>query len=178
MNVRAYVLVGKSRRLPGKHFIEIFPGKRLIDIVVDNLLSLGLEVIIYSRIPFDANVPVLMDRSEWILESVISLVEREPFFLFGGDMPTVKKEAVELMLEAHKSKFSVVPRWSDTGYLEPLHAIYTPETKECLKGAKSLTYGLKNCPYVRFVPAELMPKETFFNVNTSEDLSRLITTLR
>ncbi len=170
--MKAYVLVGISRRLPGKHFIEVAPGKRLIDIVVDNLLSIGLDVVVYSRIPFEAEVPVIIDKSSWILESVISLINEEPFFLFGGDMPTVKKEAVEMMLSEFNGK-SLVPRWPDTGYLEPLHAIYSLSVLPCLQGAKSITSGLSSCEAMEFIDAFILPEETFFNVNTPLDMERL-----
>ncbi len=172
--MRAYVLVGKSSRLKEKHFIEVFPGKRLIDLVVENLRALGLDVIIYSKIPVEIDAPVIIDKSEWILPSIISLLERDDgFFVFGGDMPLVRREAVEILLEKYSAGKTVVPIWSETGYLEPLHAIYSSTSLECLRNAESLTQGLKNCRNVEFVPAEDMPVESFFNVNTSEDLEKL-----
>ena len=171
--MKAYVLVGVSKRLPGKHEIEV-RGKRLVDIVVENLSSMGLDVVIYSKIPLEASVPVLEDKSTWILESVLSLFQlSSEFFLFGGDMPLVRREAVEMMLEHWDGERGLVPRWSSTGYLEPLHALYTSKMRPCLSGAKSLTGGISECPWVGFIEAEKMPEETFFNVNTREDLERL-----
>jgi len=170
--VRAYVLVGLSRRLPGKHTMKVISGKRLIDLVVDNLQNMGLDVVVYSKIPLDLDVPVLHDESSWILESVVSLLKMDDsFLLFGGDMPLVRMEAVKLLLKNY-GHTSVVPRWSN-GYLEPLHAYYARSAIKCLEGARSLTLGLQNCPYVNFVPAEKMPEETFFNVNTRNDMELL-----
>jgi len=172
--VRAYVLVGKSSRLPKKHLIEVLTGKRLIDLVVENLQNIGLDVVIYSRIPLNANVPVIEDKSSWILEAVCSLFNFSDYFLlFGGDMPLVRREAIAMLFEQWEGKNGVVPRWNDTGYLEPLHAIYTMQMLPCLCNAKSLTKGIENCSAVKFVPAENMPEETFFNVNTKDDLDRL-----
>ena len=172
--MRAYVLVGKSSRLPKKHLVEVLLGKRLIDLVVENLQNMGLNVVIYSKIPLNANAPVIEDKSSWILESVCSLFNfSNEFLLFGGDMPMVRKKALAMLFEQLDGKNGVVPRWSDTGYLEPLHAIYTKRMLSCLCNAKSLTKGIENCPAVKFVPAEKMPKETFFNVNTKEDLEKL-----
>ena len=172
--MRAYVLVGKSSRLPKKHLVEVLPGKRLIDLAIENLQNIGVEVIIYSKIPLDANAPVIEDKSSWILESVCSLFNfTDEFLLFGGDMPLVRKEAVAMLFEQWDGKNGVVPRWSDMGYLEPLHAIYTKKMLSCLCNAKSLTKGIENCPEVKFVSAEKMPQDTFFNVNTKEDLEKL-----
>ncbi len=171
--MKAYVLVGISRRLPGKHLMEVAPGKRLIDKVVENLLSLGLDVEVYSKIPLELDVPVIEDRTSWIVESILSLFRRDDyFFVFGGDMPLVRREAVEQLLNNPKGE-SVVPRWEQTGYLEPLHALYSADIEPCLRGARSLTTALRKCPGVRFVRAEDMPPETFFNVNTREELERL-----
>ncbi len=176
--MHAYVLVGRSHRLPHKHLMEILPGKRLIDLVVENLKNIGLEVVIYSKFPIEADAPVVMDHSTWILPAVLSLLEMdEGFFLFGGDMPLIKKEAVKTMLQAWDGVSTMVPRWSDTGYLEPLHAIYTRAAKVCLRNGKSLSLALKNCPAVKFLSAETLPKETYFNVNTSQDLENLKTIL-
>ena len=176
--MRAYLLIGHSHRLPRKHFLEVLPGKRLIDIAVENLKEIGFEVIVYSKIPIHTNVPVLIDKTSWILPAVLSLLEMDDgFFLFGGDMPLIKREAIEMMLQIWDGVNSLVPRWSNTDYLEPLHAIYTRAAIPCLTEGKSLTQALKNCPSVKFVPAEEMPAETFFNVNTFRDLENLRTIL-
>ncbi len=172
--MRAYVLVGKSSRLPKKHLIEVIPGKRLIDLVVENLQSIGFDVVIYSKIPLDVNVPVIEDRTSWILESVCSLFDFDnEFLVFGGDMPLVRRKAIAMLFEQWDGENGMVPRWSDTGYLEPLHAIYTKRMLPCLCSAKSLTKGIEKCSAVKFVPAEKMPQDTFFNINTSEDLEKL-----
>ena len=172
--MKAYVLVGVSSRLPGKHIIEVIPGKRLIDIVVENLQHMGLDVVIYSRIPLKVDVPVIEDKTSWILEAVCSLLrQNNHFLLFGGDMPLIAGEAVETLIMHWDGRNGVVPRWDSTGYLEPLHAIYTRQMLPCLCNAESLTKGIQSCPYVRFISAEEMPEETFFNVNTQDDMRRL-----
>ena len=176
--MKAYVLVGNSKRLPRKHFIEVAPGLRLIDMVIQRLHDIGLEVYVYSKIPVRLSVPVLIDKTEWLLPSIISLFSFDSeFFLFGGDMPMVRKEAVDIIASHTRDGLSVVPRWSN-GYLEPLHAFYTPSALPCLHGElkeekPSLTHALSTCPGVRFLAAESLPEETFFNVNTAEELERL-----
>ncbi len=168
------MLVGNSKRLPKKHLIEVLPGTRLIDLVVENLRKIGLEVVIYSKYPFPVDAEIIIDREPWILPSLISLFSRDSeFFLFGGDMPLIKREAVEILLDHYEEGKSVVPIWRTTGYLEPLHAIYSSSSLSCLRDATSLTLGLSTCSAVKFVPADEMPKETFFNVNTQGDLDNL-----
>ncbi len=177
--MRAYVLVGKSSRLRGKHLIDVIPGKRLIDIVVENIRAMGLEPVIYSKIPLEIDAPVIRDSSPWILPAIISLLEKDDgFFVFGGDMPLIRREAVEAMLSRFSPGKTIVPKWRETGYLEPLHAIYSRNSLSCLENARSLTSGLKNCPTVEFVPADEFPRETFFNVNTADDLEKLRGLLR
>ncbi len=172
--MRAYVLVGISSRLRGKHLVEVLPGKRLIDVVVENIRAMGLEPIVYSKIPLEIDAPVIRDSSPWILPAIVSLLKRDDgFFVFGGDMPLVRKEAIEIILSHFSPGKTIVPMWRETGYLEPLHAIYSQNSLSCLENARSLTSGLKNCPAVVFVPADELPSETFFNVNTAEDLENL-----
>ena len=178
--MRAYVMVSRSKRLPEKHLIEIIPEKRLIDLVIENLKSLHFEVLVYSTYDIEVDAKVIKDNSTWILPSIVSLLKRDSeFFLFGGDMPLVRKEAIEIMREYMEGDKTLIPKWSKTGYLEPLHGFYTSSSLPCFveemrrKEKASLTHALKNCLSVKFVPAELMPEETFFNVNYPEDVWRL-----
>lgn len=171
--MRAYVLVGISKRLTSKHTRFVLKNKRLIDLVIDNLISIGIEPIIYSKVPIESTVPVIIDNSKWLVESIYSLLKRDDgFFVFGGDMPLIRKEAVNYILKRFCGK-TIIPYWKKTGYLEPLHGIYTRSVAPCLKDARSLTCGLKNCQNVDFITAENLPEETFFNVNTLDDLELL-----
>ncbi len=178
MDVLAAVLVARSRRLPEKHLKEVYGGKRLIDVVVDNLLSMGLEVIVYSTYPFSISTTLILDESPWILPSIISLLKRlkRPLLIFGGDMPLVKKEAVEKILEFREHDI-VVPRWKN-GYLEPLHAYYSPAAipslEEELKSRRASLHGaIERCRDVYYLKAEDMDPHTFFNVNTPKDFEYL-----
>ena len=177
--MKAYIMVAQSKRLPRKHEIEVIPGKRLIDLVVENLQNLGFDVIVYSKYRIDVDAKVVIDKSSWILPSIISLLQIDThFFLFGGDMPLIKKDAVKTMLKQMDNDKTLIPLWSKTGYLEPLHGFYTKSSLPCfLKEMKmeksSLTHALKSCSGVKFVPAETMPVDTFFNVNYQEDVEKL-----
>ncbi len=141
--------------------------------VIENLVNMGIDPIIYSKVPIESTVPVISDNSRWLGEAIVSLLEHDDgFFVFGGDMPLIREDAVSYIIKRFHGK-TIIPRWKKTGYLEPLHGIYTRSVAPCLKGARSLTYGLKQCKSVDFISAENLPKETFFNVNTLEDLELL-----
>ena len=174
MKYTAAVLVGESQRLPRKHLKIVDKGKRLIDLVVENLRAAELDVIIYSTYHFDSPAPIILDHSKWIFSAVISILEKlnRSLFIFGGDMPFINKKEIERMAE-YTSHNIVVPRWKN-GYLEPLHAYYSPKVlpifrKELSYGNTSLHLAIKKCKDVYYLPAEEMEPETFFNVNTKED---------
>ncbi len=177
--VKIVLMVGKSKRLPGKHFIEVLPGKRLIDIVVNNLQKTNMEVFIYSKIPFKINVPLIMDEQSWILPSVINLIKEidDDLFIFGGDMPFISRFAIKKILENAENKNAVIPRWKN-GFVEPLRSFYRKEIVGCLETALnkkkgSLHEAIFECDNVKYIPAEELPEETFFNVNTYNDLKKM-----
>jgi len=179
----AAVLVGHSKRFPGKHLEYISKKKRLIDIVVENLKKLGFEVIIYSKYPFSAPAPIILDEEDWILPSIISLLKKlnRGIFIFGGDMPLIRKDAVEIMMK-NLSHNIVIPRWKN-GYLEPLHSYYKPAAIKALeKGLEidtpSLHGAIKMCQDVYYLKAEGMDPLTFFNVNEPQDVQTLKEILR
>jgi len=180
----AVVLIGKSRRFPNKHFFEINRGLRLIDIVFDSLRRAKCEILVYSKIPFSSPFPLLEDKEEWILPSLIFLFEflfkmgRREVLIVGGDMPLISVEGIEFLMSCFSSNdLALVPRWQN-GYLEPLFAIYKPELSLHLRessgrGIRSLQKAIREAPHVKFVEAESFPPHTFFNVNDLKDLDEL-----
>ncbi len=176
----AVVMVGKSKRLPGKHFLNVIENKRLIDVVIENLKNLNFKVIVYSKCDISVDAEVIKDKSPWILPSFLNLFEilDENAFIFGGDMPFIKREAVKIIEKHIEPDFSVVPQWERTGFLEPLHAYYDTSIKPCIKeelelsNKPSLTGAIRRCRFVKYISAESMPQESFFNVNTFEDFEK------
>jgi molybdopterin-guanine dinucleotide biosynthesis protein A len=66
-------------------------------------------------------------------------------FVLSCDMPLIKPEVIELMIDQAKGYECVIPRWKN-GFLEPYLAIY-PVEKGLLKAKEILTnenYGLLN----------------------------------
>lgn len=180
----AIVFVGKSKRFPNKHFVEIRPGCRLIDLVLNSLRNAGLEVLVFSKVYFDCPVPLLEDKEEWILPSFIYLFEElskrrvKEFLAIAGDMPLISPLSVSYLLSSFSQNcLALVPRWNN-GWLEPLFAGYRLGFLKYLKkafgkGVKSLQDVIKGSSLVRFVEAESFPLGTFFNVNNPEDLFKL-----
>ncbi len=185
----AVVFVGTSRRFPGKHFVEVKPGLRMIDLVVDRLRAIGLDVLVYSKVFFRCSAPLMIDRESWILPSFISLLRKlgdkgiSEIIAIGGDMPLICGEGIDLLLRRFSNcDVAVVPRWRN-GYMEPLHAIYRSAMarflEDALKGGiMSLHGAIEKTPCVKFIEAELFPSDVFFNVNVPGDLMRLREILR
>lgn len=102
-------------------------------------------------------------------------------FVVAGDMPLLVPEFVDFIVSNFKKsgKIACVPRW-ENGYLEPLHAAYSRAFCEVLEEKiKAGNYALNRA--IRevnpcYLPIESLPeewRESFFNVNTREDLGRL-----
>ena len=102
-------------------------------------------------------------------------------FVIAGDMPSVKPEFVDYIVEKfHKLKpYVCVPKW-ENGYLEPLHAAYSKSFLEILKeqitkGRYMLNEAIKlSKPW--YIKIETLPEEwqeSFFNVNTKSDLKKI-----
>lgn len=173
--VVALVPVGNSRRLKNKHFLD-FCGRRIIDAVVENLNSSGLfsRVVIYSYRYFNIDgAEIIIDgKMDGVLPLIMDAMERyrENVFVLGGDMPLADSKSISPLL-TYPDNLSVIPTWAN-GYMEPLHALYSitahSKTKE-----KSLQKFIMGIPRIHY-PAEKLPPEAFFNVNTPEDYRRLV----
>ncbi|WP_209476659.1 molybdenum cofactor guanylyltransferase MobA [Thermococcus stetteri] len=102
-------------------------------------------------------------------------------FIVAGDMPLLVPEFIDFIVERflETKKPACVPRWSN-GYLEPLHATYSSSFRDFLEERiKSGNYAINRA--IResdtcYIEIEKLPegwRESFFNVNTREDLERL-----
>lgn len=180
----AVVFVGSSKRLPNKHFMEVKPGLRLIELLLNSLKGAGLEILVFSKIDFNYPAPFLKDPTEWIIPAFLYLSEElhkrkvKEFIAVAGDMPLISSRSVKLLVEnLSRDSLALIPRW-ENGWLEPLFAIYRLPFFKSLElafkgGARSLQSAIRDCQGVSFIKAELFPSYTFFNVNNLEDLFKL-----
>ncbi len=173
--VIAVVPVGNARRLNDKHFLD-FCGKRIIDVVVENLTMSGFfsKVVIYTVKKFHVlNAEIVMDNwNRGVLPVLIDSLKRyrENVFLLGGDMPLANKESFSKLI-VYPESLSVIPKWKN-GYIEPLHSLYSVSALNFFNNNVSMHDFIKNIPKV-FVRAEEIDKNAFFNVNTMEDYLEL-----
>ena len=115
-----------------------------------------------------------------IYTALMSIKEEAGFFV-ACDMPFIRKELIEYMIEVGSGFDAVVPRLEDK--MEPLHAIYS---KECIPAIKRVIDNGEfqvNKIYpkisIRYVDREEIARfdpefKSFFNINRPDDLRRLI----
>jgi molybdopterin-guanine dinucleotide biosynthesis protein A len=193
----AIVLAGgvSSRIGEDKGLVEL-ARKPLVKHVLDRIDSLVDEKIVvvkskrqaekYERL-LGSNVKLAIDKVDLAspLVGAIAGFENaggEYSILLSCDAPFVSKEILQLLLELCVNKNAAIPRWPNCN-IEPLQAVFC--TKPTLDAAnKSLCSGnlrlqdmvdrLKNVRYVStLVLEQLSPGlNTFFNVNTAQDLKR------
>ncbi len=109
----------------------------------------------------------------------------EKGFLLSGDMPLIKPKVIELMINSVKGYDCSIPRW-DSGYLEPLFAIYSVNStfKLAKKSIQEHNYALNkiideslNINYIS-VEESIKPLDqnlvSLINVNGPIDLEKVI----
>jgi molybdopterin-guanine dinucleotide biosynthesis protein A len=104
------------------------------------------------------------------------------------DSPLPAREILEQLLASARGYDAVVPRWKD-GRLEPLHAVYRTEAaareaKRLIEeGQHSVISLVESLGNVRYLGIDELRKldpvlDTFTNINTPEDLEKIISKLR
>jgi molybdopterin-guanine dinucleotide biosynthesis protein A len=107
----------------------------------------------------------------------------ENSFVCAGDMPFVNPEIVDLLFEKASGHDAAIPRW-DERMFEPLHAVYSKKMlleieKAFERGKHSVLAPVFQMQDVVFVEVseirEFDPElRTFVNINTVEDLEKMI----
>jgi len=102
-------------------------------------------------------------------------------FVVAGDMPLLVPDFIDFVIEHFylEKKPACVPRWKN-GYLEPLHAAYSADFRDFLgerirAGQYAINRAIRESDAC-YIEIESLPeewRESFFNVNTREDLSRI-----
>jgi molybdopterin-guanine dinucleotide biosynthesis protein A len=181
---------GQNERFSGinKAFISV-GGKRILDRIYEVFDSLFDEIILVANDP--------LKYLEWDLHIVSDIF---PFrssltgihtglfftnnfytFITACDIPFLKKELVETIINSIESGIDVIVPESSKGSMEPLCAIYS---KRCLKPVENnlIQKKLKIKQFFKKVRVKTLPENilrekdpdliSFFNINTPDDLTR------
>jgi molybdopterin-guanine dinucleotide biosynthesis protein A len=172
IKVNAIVLVGASKRLENKHFLKL--GElSLIEYVIQNIKSFNIFDTIYISSIRDLDIEGTVTIKDTICSGPLGGIylamqkSKSPNFVCGGDMPFIKKEAVESIIAKFKG-ISVIPRWKN-GFIEPLHALYSIPNFPDIDLSKSLHEMVSKIDKT-YIHAEPFDPITFFNINTATDL--------
>ncbi|MBI5582348.1 MAG: molybdenum cofactor guanylyltransferase [Deltaproteobacteria bacterium] len=181
---------GRGTRLEGRNKALItVEGRTSLDRLADLLKSFFKPVIVVTNQPRE-----YLLREEMIVTDLLDLrssltgiysglfhAPTSHAFVIGGDMPYLKKEMVELILENLEPGWDVVVPVTAAGY-QPLAAIYSRRClpvmarqlaqQRCKVSAFFSGVRMKKIPEARLrqVDPELI---SFFNINTPSDLEGL-----
>ncbi len=187
--IGAVLAGGRGKRFGGDKLLFKISGKPLILHTIERLESAGgidEVILVASRenseklkgLGYRVVVDELLVGPIGGIYTALSLGDA---FVVAGDMPLLVPEFVDLIIERFNraKKPACVPRWSN-GYLEPLHAAYSKEFRPFLEEKiKSKQYAINQAireSEACYIEIESLPeewRESFFNVNTREDLGRI-----
>ncbi len=193
----AIILAGGGGRRLGrpKPLVEL-QGRPLISYAVEAALKVADEIIVVSgreaskalRGILPGGVELLEDLEEGYgplmgLYTGLTAAHRSYALALPCDSPLLRVEVLRRLLERVEGFDAAIPRWPN-GYLEPLHAAYRVETslKACreslMEGRRELRAILRHLNRVLYISTEelraLDPQlQTFYNINTPEELVRI-----
>lgn len=180
---------GRNKRFPGikKTFREI-NGKKIMDIIYDIFSSIFEEIIIVTNEPhefagWDGLIVSDIDPSRCSLAGIhagLYYSSKKHIFVSACDTPFLKKELISYILSQITPKFDVVIPQTKSG-LEALCAVYSQNSLPIIE--KNLQAGIymvkkffrKN--RVKKISEDTIKRfdpemNSFFNINTYEDLER------
>ncbi len=180
---------GKSSRYgTNKAYVKI-SGTPMILKVIKVMRELFRHIVLITNDP-DEYASLGFDMYEDIIKGLGPLggiytallsIEGGAGFFTACDMPFIKKDLVEYMLEVGSGFDAVVPRVEDK--TEPLHAIYTkaciPAIKEVIDNGEFQVNRIYPMISVRYVEMEEIARfdpgfNSFFNINRPDDLRKVI----
>jgi molybdopterin-guanine dinucleotide biosynthesis protein A len=187
---------GKSLRMGTDKGLVQLCGKPMLLYVLETCEELFSEIFVVLGSNFNKSYEELIgERAHILIDRLLEITSplngaytafndcnNKYLYLLSCDMPLVNSEVLKLMREVITTENAVIPRWPN-GYIEPLHAVY--RTKSSLEAAEkalsenrmdmlSMIKNLRSVLYLStLVIEQLDPKlETFFNVNTVNDLKK------
>jgi len=188
--IAAVLAGGKAKRFGEEKLLYRVSGKPLILHAIESVLEAeGIDeaVIITSKEKKEAfdelGFKVIVDELEIGPAGGVytALKKLGDVFVVAGDMPSIKPEFVDYIIEKFYElrPLVCVPKWKN-GYLEPLHAAYSKNFLKILeeqitKGRYMLNEAIRlsNPCYIEIEPLPEEWRESFFNVNTKSDLRKI-----
>ena len=178
---------GLSSRMQGinKAFLQI-GGIRVLDRVIDTLKALFDKILLVTKDPslytkWDVKIvrDILEARSPLSgIHAGLVNMETNYAFCMGCDVPFLKKEVIQILMNAIQPGMDVIVPFSGT-YYQPLCAVYSkrcvPVIEAQLKGGDLKVDNLFDKVNVRTIPYERFKRVddeliSFFNVNSPADL--------
>ena len=184
---------GESRRMgQNKAFIEI-RGERIIDRTVSLFKKLFDDVLLVTNSPLDYQdlgvrmVTDLVPKKGSLggIYTGLFFSSSPKAFFVGCDMPFLDKQVVRFFVDLAEEADLVVYRSEQ--YWEPLHAVYS---RKCLKpierlmaqGDFTIIKAYKGMKVREVTSGELIPIDpelhSLLNINTPDDLKRVLSSLR
>ena len=186
---------GRSYRMgTEKAFLEI-DGTRIIDRTISLFKSIFDEVIIATNLPLlylDFGVTVVTDfyKESGPLSGIYAglfFASSNHVFICSCDMPFINVSFIEYMI-SHTDDYDILVPHTMEGY-QPLHAIYgkkcLPLARKMLEQSKlKIDYLYKEYKELHILSIEEAvleafdpSKKMFINVNTQEDMKKILTLL-
>ncbi|WP_456366522.1 molybdenum cofactor guanylyltransferase MobA [Thermococcus sp.] len=180
---------GRGKRFGGDKLLFKISGKPLISHTIERLKSAdSIDEVVVVASPENAEklralgYRVVVDELlVGPIGGIYKALSLGDAFVVAGDMPLLVPEFVDFMVERFKlaKKPVCVPKWSN-GYLEPLHSAYSREFRLFLgekirAGQYAINRAIRESDAC-YIEIEELPeewRESFFNVNTREDLGRI-----
>lgn len=184
--LRACLLIGgrSSRMGRPKHLIKGENGLTWVENTVNLLQAFTDHIVLSGRGDVPASLGDLVRLPdvpgvEGPLTGILAAMRWHPdscWLLLACDMPNITAEALEWLLASRQpGSWGTVPRLKKDGFVEPLLALYEPQTKEyfeelCSSGCLKISMVARR-PNVAtpVVPSELC--RSWSNINTPAELT-------
>lgn len=179
---------GKSSRFKGNKALVEIASQRLIDRIIGVLGAVLPELIlvtnspaVYQGLGVKLTTDLIPDKGP--LSGIHAGLVASSYslnFITGCDMPFIKAELVEFLINRASPQDDVVVPVVN-GYAEPLAAVYRktciPLIESALRKGYYKVTGFYSSVQVAYVDEAELPlsvdRNTFFNINTREDLIRV-----
>jgi molybdopterin-guanine dinucleotide biosynthesis protein A len=179
---QAFLLVGRATRFPEK-FLAPVEGQPILQRAADRIRAAGLTVSAVAVRPVSVpGLRVIEDRYDaGPLGGLMTIIQEseKPFFLFGGDMPSLDPPSIEWMRRRFDGRL-LIPIGAD-GSWEVLHAVYANVPMSLAEsllragaGLRDLVRELDRRGEARFLDFGEIDPQSFTDVDTPAQYAHLV----